>query len=77
MPDPRTHLAVRTEKILEVTWKYMEENWIQFFECFYSLKTVKDLLCRNNPWGKSKCGQKGCFSCPLSKDGAGGGCRKE
>ena len=37
--------------------------------------TVKDLLVRNNPWGKVKCGRDKCMSCPWSKEG--GECRQE
>ena len=37
--------------------------------------TVKDLLCRNNPWGKVKCGQEYCIVCSFSKEE--GECRQE
>ena len=30
--------------------------------------TIKDRLCRNNPWGKIKCGRENCLSCPESKE---------
>ena len=40
-------------------------------------ETVKDLLCRNNPWEKVRCGRELCIVCPLSKEGGGGQCRQE
>ena len=39
--------------------------------------TVKDMLCRNNPWGKRKCGRDECLVCPDGKEGMGGECRRE
>ena len=39
--------------------------------------TVKDMLCRNNPWEKMRCGREKCMSCPGSKEGGGGECRQE
>ena len=40
-------------------------------------ETVKDQLCRNNPWGKRRCERERCLSCPWSKDGNGGECRQD
>ena len=40
-------------------------------------ETLKDKLCRNNPWSKVKCGRELCITCPSSKEGMGGECRKE
>ena len=40
-------------------------------------ETIREKLCRNNPWGSSKCGREGCMVCPFSKEGQGGKCRRE
>ena len=52
-----------------------KERRIKFVEI--GGETVKDMLCRNNPWGKYKCGRDECMICPEAKDNQGGECRQE
>ena len=38
---------------------------------------MRDMLCRNNPWGNTRCERERCMSCVFSKEGKGGACRRE
>ena len=40
-------------------------------------ETIRDMLCRNNPWKNRKCERSSCLVCPTSKEGKGGECRQE
>ena len=40
-------------------------------------ETLREKLCRNNPWGDVKCKRERCMCCPYSKENRGGGCKKE
>ena len=39
--------------------------------------SLKDILCKNNPWGNNKCEREKWLCCPYRKDGKGGTCRRE
>ena len=40
-------------------------------------ESIRDRLCRNNPWGSTRCERDKCIICPHSKEGRGGMCRRE
>ena len=40
-------------------------------------ETLREMLCRNNPWGNMKCERERCLSCEHSKEGKGGACKRE
>ena len=40
-------------------------------------ESLREKLCRNNPWGNVKCERELCIVCPFSKEGKGGTCRRE